>query len=264
MRNRAKCSWAIVLIAGVGVGVGALVVRADTVELRSGSIMDGKFVGGTDTTIKLKTADGSVKEIQTADVVSLKFAGGAAPAAAGAAQPASATVTANAATAAPAKVSVPAGTVLTVKMESQVSSKDKAGTKFTAKLVGDVIGAGDAVVAKAGSTVQGQVDKSKQAGRLAGKSQLAISLVAIDLGGGKMQPIMTTNFAEAGKGEFRKTARNTAAGALIGNAIDDDGGAGKGAAVGAGVSLIKKGDAVTVPPGALLEFRTTQPFEVVR
>jgi hypothetical protein len=30
------------------------------------------------------------------------------------------------------------------------------------------------------------------------------------------------------------------------------------------VSLIKKGDSVTVPPGALLEFRTTQPFDVTR
>jgi hypothetical protein len=153
--------------------------------------------------------------------------------------------------------------VLTVKMESQVSSKDKEGTKFTAKLVGDVM-AGDVAVAKAGSIVTGQVEKSKQAGRLAGKSQLAISLNGIDMGGGKIQPIMTTNFAEAGKGEFRNTARNTAAGALVGNAIDDDGGAGTGAAVGAGVSLIKKGDAVTVPPGALLEFRTTQPFEVTK
>jgi hypothetical protein len=108
--------------------------------------------------------------------------------------------------------------------------------------------------------VYGEVASSKEAGRLAGKSQLALVLTGVDIGG-KIQPIMTTSFAEAGKGEFRKTARNVAGGALIGNAIDDDGGAGKGAAVGAGVSLIKKGDAVTVPPGCLLEFRTTQPFQ---
>ena len=144
-------------------------------------------------------------------------------------------------------------------MDNQVSSKDNAGTKFTCKLVGD-IAAGNATVAKAGSTVYGEVQASKEAGRLAGKSQLSLVLTGVDIGG-KIQPIMTTNFAEAGKGEFRKTARNTATGALVGNAIDDDGGAGKGAAVGAGVSLIKKGDAVTVPAGCLLEFRTTQPFQ---
>jgi hypothetical protein len=77
-----------------------------------------------------------------------------------------------------------------------------------------------------------------------------------------MLPIMTTNFAEAGKSEGRKTARNAAAGAAVGAAVDDDGGAGKGAAVGAGVSLIKKGDSVTIPPGALLEFKLTQPVTV--
>jgi hypothetical protein len=162
--------------------------------------------------------------------------------------------------AAAAPVSIPAGTVLVVRMDTQVSSTDRAGTKFTAKLVGDLM-AGDVAVAKAGSTVYGQVDESKQAGRLVGKSKLAISLTGVDLAG-KILPVMTTNFAEAGKGEFRKTARNVAGGALIGNAIDNDGGAGVGAAVGVGASLIKKGDSVTVPPGALLEFRLTQPVTV--
>jgi hypothetical protein len=43
--------------------------------------------------------------------------------------------------------------------------------------------------------------------------------------------------------------------------VDDDGGAGVGAAVGAGVSLIRKGDAVTAPAGMILEFRLSQPFQ---
>ena len=120
--------------------------------------------------------------------------------------------------------------------------------------------AGDATVAKAGTTVYGQVEQSKQAGRPAGKSQLALGLTGVDFDG-KVQPILTTNFAEAGEGEFRKTARNMVGGAFVGHAIDDDGGAGGGAAVGAGVSLIRKGDAVTVPAGAILEFGLIQPFE---
>jgi hypothetical protein len=158
-------------------------------------------------------------------------------------------------------VTVPAGTVLTIRMETQVSSDDPVGKKFTGKLVGDFV-AGTATVAKAGSTVYGQVDQSKAAGRVAGKSNLSISLTGVDLAG-KVLPIMTTNFAQAAaKGEGRRTGRNVAAGALIGNAVDDDGGAGKGAAVGAGVSLIKKGDSVTIPPGALLEFRLSQPATV--
>ena len=253
------------VVLAAALGFSALVAaaaagRADTVELKNGSKVEGKYIGGTATTVNVQTPQG-VLAVPTADVVALKF-GAAAPAAQAAAPagaaPAAAAVPA-AATAAP--VTIPAGTVLTIRMDSPVSSKDKAGTKFTAKLVGDVM-AGSVPAVKAGTTVQGKVDQSKQAGRLAGKSQLAISLSGIDLGGGQILPIVTSNFAEAGKGEFRKTARNVAGGALIGNAIDDDGGSGKGAAVGAGVSLIKKGDAVTVPPGALLEFRLTQPVTV--
>ena len=40
---------------------------------------------------------------------------------------------------------------------------------------------------------------------------------------------------ENGKGEFRKKSRNTYTGAIIGNAVDDDNGAAKGAPIGAGV-----------------------------
>ena len=115
-------------------------------------------------------------------------------------------------------------------------------------------------VAKSGSAVYGQVDKSKQAGRLAGKSELAFSLSGVDING-RIQPIVTTNFSESGKGEFRKTARNAAVGGVIGNAVEDDNGGGKGAATGVAVSMIRKGDAVTAPAGMILEFRTSQPFQ---
>jgi hypothetical protein len=196
----------------------------------------------------VETAQGVIA-VPTGDVLALRFA----------AVPVAPPVVVPAAAAGP--VTVPAGTVLTIRMDTQVASTDPVGKQFSAKLLADLV-AGNVTVAKAGTTVLGRVDKSKQAGRLAGKSQLAISLTGVDLAG-KVIPIMTTNFAEAGKGEFRKTARNVAGGALIGNAINNDGGAGAGAAVGAGASLIKKGDSVTIPPGALLEFRLTQPVTVV-
>ena len=49
--------------------------------------------------------------------------------------------------------------------------------------------------------------KSGQAGRLVGKSELELCLTDINVGG-KMYPLITTNFAEADQGSFRKTARN--------------------------------------------------------
>jgi len=240
----------------------AMPCSAETLELKNGSIVQGSYDGGTATTINMKTAQG-VLSVPTDDALALKFVDAPAPAAIpptptpmpAPAAPAAAAPTSN------VPVTVPAGSVLTVRMDTQVSSKDAGGKKFSGKLVADLM-AGNVVVAKAGSTVLGQVDKSKQAGRLAGKSQLQMSLVSID-SSGTLVPILTTSFAETGKSSFKKTARNAAGGALVGNAIDDDGGAGKGAAVGVGVSLIREGDSVTVPPGAILEFRLTQPVGMV-
>jgi hypothetical protein len=253
------------------IGIGCLAIAAtaplftgyafaDTVELRDGTLVQGKYVGGTAGTIRMEAADG-VKVLETANVLALTFSSsGAAPTTAPSAAAAQPTAQpAAAAVAAPTSVQVPAGTVLTVKLDGPVSSKDPEGKKFSGKLLADLAADGK-TVAKAGSAVYGQVDKSKQAGRLVGKSELAFSLSGVDMSG-RIQPIVNTNFSEKGKGEFRKTARNTAGGALIGHAIDDDGGAGAGAAVGAGISLIKKGDAVTAPAGMILEFRLTQPFQ---
>ncbi len=244
MKSRAGfAAFVLSLLAAAAMG------KADALELKAGGAIQGRYVGGTATTVNMETPQG-VLAVPITDVLALKFS----------ASPAITPMPTQPPPAAAGPVSVPAGTVLTIRMETQVSSNDAAGTKFSAKLVADLV-AGNVTIARAGTNVYGQVDKSKQARRLAGKSELAISLTGVDLAG-KILPIMTTNFAEAGKGEFRKTARNVAGGALIGNAIDDDGGAGVGAAVGVGVSLIKKGDSVTVPPGALLEFRLTQPVTV--
>jgi len=96
---------------------------------------------------------------------------------------------------------------------------------------------------------------------LAGKSTLELNLTDINVGG-KMYPLMTTNFAEAGKGSFRKTARNAGMGALVGGAFGDSDDAKKGAAIGVGVSVLRKGDSVVVPAGATLEFRMTQPLTI--
>jgi hypothetical protein len=228
-------------------------LRGDTVELKGGGVIRGKYAGGTSTSVALDTETGA-QFIPTTDIRVLTFT--APPPVAAPPAPAPAAIVVPSA----APLSVPAGSVLTVRMDTQVSSKDASGKKFSAKLVADLM-AGNVVVARAGTTVLGQVAQAKQAGRLAGKSKLQMALTGVDLGG-RIAPILTTDFAETGKGSFRKTARNAAVGAVVGNQFDTNNGAGKGAAVGVGVSLIREGDSVTVPPGAILEFRLTQPLTV--
>lgn len=228
------------------------IASADTLELRSGAIVQGKFVGGTATTVRIETAEG-VQVYSIVDALALTFSGAQTPA-----TPAPPPTVAPAAVA-PVAVTVPAGTVLTVRMDAQVSSTDAPGKKFSAKLVADLLADGR-VIARAGATVYGQVEAAEQAGRMAGKSKLAMTLTGID-NAGTIQPIFTTNFSEAGASSGRKTVRNVAVGAAIGGIADGGDGAKTGAAIGAGASLIRKGESVTVPAGAILEFRLAQPFQ---
>ena len=93
---------------------------------------------------------------------------------------------------------------------------------------------------------------------MVGKSKLQLGLTDINLGGTSV-PISTSDFAESGDSSFKKTARNTLVGAGVGAAFGE---AGAGAAVGAGASVIRKGESVTVPANAILEFRLVQPLQV--
>ena len=225
--------------------------RADVAELKNGSQIQGTYAGGTPDKIRLQTPDG-VREIDRNDLASLKFT---APPPPPPPPPREAVPAAAQSTGKP--TAIPAGTLLVVRMLNQVTSKDRAGTKFSAVLETNLM-AGNVMVAPAGTKVFGQVEASKQAGRMVGKSKLQLSLTDINLGGTNV-PISTSDFAEAGDSSFKKTARNTLVGAGVGAAFGD---AGAGAAVGAGASVIRKGESVTVPANAILEFRLVQPLQV--
>jgi hypothetical protein len=242
----------------------------DTLQLRDGTALQGGFVSFDGETIKFATNQG-LQSIPRAQALVLTFAAPAAatasapptqPAApAPATQPSAPAVTPAAAPAKPTgPVTIPAGTVLVVSVASQVSSQTPAGQRFSAKLAVN-LKAGPTAVAPAGTTVYGRVTKSSQARRLSGRSTLELALSEINIGG-TMYPLMTSNFAEAGKSSFRKTARNAGMGALIGGAFGDSDDAKTGAAIGIGVSVLRKGQSITVPVGAKLEFRMTQPLTI--
>jgi hypothetical protein len=235
---------------------------ADVLELKDGQVLNGRYVGGNQIALRFETAEG-VQAIETSRAVALTFttpppAPAAPPLAIPSAQAQPAVIVVPAAPAQPA--TVPAGTVLLVRMMDGISSHNKAGTRFTTVLEADLIAEGR-VVARAGTKVYGEIKSSSQARRAVGRSSIDISLTQIDLGGG-LQPISTSNFDSTGKSSGMKTAGGALVGAGVGAAVDGSKGAGKGAAIGAGVSLLKKGDTVTVPPGALLEFRLTQPVRL--
>jgi len=143
-------------------------------------------------------------------------------------------------------------------MDDTVSSSDPVGRRFTAVLARPLVVRGKTIAAT-GSKVWGRIDTSASAGRVAGRSALALSLTDIRINGA-LEPIYTTSYEQTGASSGAKTLGRAGAGALIGAAFDGGRGAGKGAAIGAATSLLAPGQAVTVSRGTLLDFRLAQPL----
>ena len=182
-------------------------------------------------------------------------------------------------------VTVPAGTSLWVRTLDRVSSSDKAGKSFAARLDANLV-VNNRVVIPAGSKVYGCVESSRSAGWPFGRSKLALSLREIVVNGRPLT-IATGTYEESGPRSGRKTdGRATAeavfpaafggaatgvAGSAIGAAIGGPaagaaiGAAGAvigpavGAAIGATTGLIGRRKSIEAPVGALFEFRLTQP-----
>ena len=228
--------------------VWSLSASADVLELKNGKMLKGKYAGGTGAIVNFTTGEGT-QAIETKEIVALTFTAQASPPPAAAPQAAT-----------PASLTIPAGTVLLVRMMDPVSSKNAPGANFTTKLEADLM-VNNIVVAKAGTPIYGKVQSATQARRAAGKSTLDLRLAQMVIGSANI-PIVTSEYKEAGANSLRKTAGGAAAGAAIGAVVDGGSGAGKGAAIGATASLLKKGETVTVPPGTLLEFTLMQPVTV--
>ncbi len=88
---------------------------------------------------------------------------------------------------------IPAGTRLTVRIDSQVNSATaQTGDRFSANLTRDLVVDG-ATLAKAGAPVKGKVTYVKPSGRLHAPGELTLRLASVEVGG-KMVPISTSGF----------------------------------------------------------------------
>ena len=100
-------------------------------------------------------------------------------------------------------VTVPAGTFLWVRTLDPVSSSDKAGKSFAARLDANLV-VNNKVVIPAGSKVYGYIESSKSTGSAFGHSKLALSLREI-LVNGRPLTITTATYEESGSRSGRKT-----------------------------------------------------------
>ncbi len=223
---KTKCKWMMLAVCGLGAVWSA---RADVLELRNNQIAQ------------------AAAPAQPAAPAQTTAPG----------QPAT---PAQAPAAAITPVTIPAGTPLQVRMDQAVdSSQNVTGSRFSGKMENPVVVNGQVAI-PAGATVMGQVAQAEQAGRLKGQSSLDLVLTDVNING-QTVPLMTQGVSQAGAQEGRKTVRRSGAGAAIGGIAGGGEGAAKGAAIG-GATALGKGQAVSVPAGAVVEFRLAQPVTI--
>jgi hypothetical protein len=263
--NRVTRFLAAVLLGLFFVGAAG----ADTLELKDGRVLKGKYLGGTQAVLRFEI-NGEVQTFNTSDAVALTFTGSAwrsAPAAALA--PAAVPANSLANSASGWDVTIPAGQSLLVRMIDGVdSSKNHVGDVFHASLETDLT-VGNTIVARKGTDVYGRLADAQKSGTFSGKSELQLELTRMVIDG-KDYPVVSSDYTLQGKGQGAATAKKVggiaAAGAIIG-AIAGGGkgaaiGAAAGGATGAGVQVLTKGQQVKVPSETLLEFRLQQPATV--
>jgi hypothetical protein len=269
------------LLAGGSLLLLAEIGFADTLELKDGRVLQGKYLGGTQTMLRFQI-NGDVQTFPTNDIVALTFTrnSGSAPAPAAAPppkeEPAAAPVPSQAApppaaanSYAGGDVSVPAGQSILVRMIDGVdSSKNHVGDLFHASLETD-LNVNGVLVARKGTDVYGRLASADKGGTFSGKSELQLELTRLVIDG-RDYPVVSSDYNVQGKSQGSSTAKKVGGGAVAGAIIGAIAGGGKGAAIGAaagggagaGVQVLTKGDRVKVPSETLLEFRLQQPVMI--
>jgi hypothetical protein len=256
-------------ICGVifALGMAAVAARADSLELKNGSLIKGKFMGGTQASITYQVGS-SVQNYDVADIRSLRFdseAQGASPSIPSKQPTAPSMMEREEVAKASSSVTVPAGTRISVRMIDSIdSTKNQVGYRFQASLEEPLWVDGNKVVPK-GADVYGRLDESKETGTFVGRSQLKLQLTGIVVNGQTL-PLVTGEYEVSGKSKTESTAKRAVGGAVIGTIIGALAGGGKGAAIGAGTGagvgagseIITKGDQVKIPSETLLDFTLQQ------
>jgi hypothetical protein len=170
----------------------------------------------------------------------------------------------------PATLTVPAGTILLIRINEYLSSdRSRIGDQFTALLENPIVVNGW-VVARRGQMLLGQVKEARKAGRVKGTSELGIELTDMTVVDGRQVPIYTELWKGSGGTSHGQDAATigttTGLGALIGAAADWGTGAaigaGAGAAAGIGAVLLTRGRPTILEPESQLSFQLVDPLTI--
>jgi hypothetical protein len=166
-------------------------------------------------------------------------------------------------------VTIPAGTALPLELTTAVSSETaQVETPVTARLRRAVMVEGETIL-PAGTLVNGEVSEVDRAGRVKGRSRLALRFTSVVIDG-RRESLRTNPVAFEGEATKSEDATKIGAGAGIGAAIGGllggGSGAAKGAAIGGaagtGAVLATRGKDVELASGSEVTPTLASPVEV--
>jgi hypothetical protein len=169
----------------------------------------------------------------------------------------------------PPPVVLPAGTVISVRIDQPISAKSsQVGQAFQAVVAQPISSHGHTAI-PADATVAGKIAQAKQGGKIKGESELALQLTSIRVHG-VSYPISTDQYLQQQKGKGGRTAKLGVGAGAAGAVIGGIAGGGKGAAIGglvgggAGVagSAMTGNKELVIPAESVVQFKLAQPLRL--
>jgi hypothetical protein len=169
----------------------------------------------------------------------------------------------------PEVITVPSGSVVTVRTIDGIdSSRNRPGEEFAASVAAPVV-VGDRVVIPQGSDARVRLVQVASAGHIKGRSELQVELIQLTVNG-TPHNVRSSVYEQTGASRGKRTAETVGGGAALGALIGAIAGGGKGAAIGGaigagagtGVQAATKGEQVKIPPETKIDFTLKTPVQV--
>ena len=258
---------------------------ADRLTLKTGSVVEGNYLGGTARQIRMEV-NGQVQTFNVDEVRAIGFKDGISgnqssyqggnppqypdsqqyPSNANQYPPPAPPARATAGNYQNSGMMIPADTTITIRMVDSVNSETaRLGQTFQASLDEPIYANGQQVVPRGADVLTKLVD-DQRAGKLAGRNVLTLAIAQISING-RFVDVTSTDVQTSAGSQTARTTKIVGGTAALGAIVGAIAGGGKGAAIGAGsgaalggaATVMTSGPKVKIPAETRLTFRLQSP-----